>query len=68
MTQGYHFQPQFPQNQGTQGESNFIDGSGPLFTMYTEMSGEEDEKKAESWKGDADGILIFVSETYHLLY
>ncbi|KAF8267418.1 hypothetical protein EI94DRAFT_1504610, partial [Lactarius quietus] len=29
------------------------------FTMYAEMAGEEDKKMAESWKGDADGILIF---------
>ena len=28
--------------------------------MYAEMAGEEDKKMAESWKGDADGILIFV--------
>lgn len=27
--------------------------------MFTEMAGEEDKKMAESWKGDADGILIF---------
>jgi hypothetical protein len=33
--------------------------------MYAEMAGEEDKKKAESWKGDADGILIFVR---HLTY
>ena len=31
--------------------------------MYAEMSGEEDRKKVESWKGDADGILIFVRLT-----
>ena len=28
--------------------------------MYLEMAEEEDKKLAESWQGDADGILIFV--------
>ena len=28
--------------------------------MYMEMAEEEDKKLAESWKADADGILIFV--------
>ena len=29
--------------------------------MYLEMAGEEDKKMADSWKADADGILVFVS-------
>ncbi|KAH9056360.1 hypothetical protein EDB87DRAFT_1238152 [Lactarius vividus] len=40
-------------------ESNFTDGSGPLFNMYLGMAEEEDKKMAESWKADADGILVF---------
>lgn len=28
--------------------------------MYLDRAEEEDKKKAESWKGDADGILLFV--------
>jgi hypothetical protein len=28
--------------------------------MYLEMAGEEDKKLAESWKADADSILVFV--------
>ena len=28
--------------------------------MYLEMATEEDNKMAENWKADADGILIFV--------
>ena len=28
--------------------------------MYFEMATEEDKKMVESWKEDADGILIFV--------
>ena len=31
------------------------------------MANEEDKKMAESWKDDADGILIFVRR-YHLLH
>ena len=33
--------------------------------MYLDRAEEEDKKMAESWKGDADGILVFVSA--HLL-
>jgi hypothetical protein len=33
--------------------------------MYLERAEEEDQKMAESWKGDAEGILVFVST--HLL-
>ena len=28
--------------------------------MYIEMTEEEDNKMAESWKADAEGILVFV--------
>lgn len=30
--------------------------------MYNKKAKEHDEKMAESWKGDADGILVFVRE------
>lgn len=56
---GDRYPPQSTQSQTSQGESNFSDGSGALFTMYNEMSEEEDKKMAESWKADADGILVF---------
>ena len=39
----------------------FADSSGPLFFMYRKMAEEEDNKMAERWQKDADGILIFVS-------
>ena len=48
------------QNQASHVVSNFVDGSGPIFSMYLEMATEEDKKMAENWKADADGILIFV--------
>ena len=38
-----------------------VDGSGPLFSMYLQLAGERDKKMTEDWKGDADGILVFVS-------
>jgi hypothetical protein len=37
------------------------DASDPIFTMYNETTGEEDREMAESWKADADRILVFVS-------
>ena len=43
-----------------EGQSDFIDGSGPIFSMYLEMAEEEDKKMTESWKADAEGILVFV--------
>ena len=57
---GHQYPPQSVPAQAPQGVSNFVDGSGPIFSMYLEMATEEDEKMAESWKADADGILIFV--------
>jgi hypothetical protein len=47
----------------SEGESTgkFTDASDPIFTMYNETAEEEDRKMAESWKADADRILVFVS-------
>ncbi|KAH9046756.1 hypothetical protein EDB84DRAFT_1575680 [Lactarius hengduanensis] len=53
------------QNQ-TLEESNFVDGSGPLFTIYTDMAEEHDKKQAERWPADTDGILIFGVDNLHL--
>ncbi|KAI9445699.1 hypothetical protein BJY52DRAFT_1194157 [Lactarius psammicola] len=53
------YPPQSAQNQASHGASNFVDGSGPIFSMYLEMASEEDKKMTERWKADADGILIF---------
>ena len=55
-----HSESRSAQNQASQAESSFVDSSGPLFSMYMGMAEEEDMKLAESWKADADGILIFV--------
>ncbi len=42
----YQDPPQSVRNQGSQGESDFLDGSGPIFSMYLEMAEEEDKKMA----------------------
>ena len=52
--------PQSAQNQEPQGTPDFVDGSGPIFSMYMKMATEDDEKMTDNWKADADGILIFV--------
>ena len=54
------YPPQSAQNQAPPTASNYADGSGHIFSMYLEMATEEDKKMVESWKADADGILIFV--------
>ena len=59
------YTPLSTQNQAWQGESDFVDSSGPIFSMYLKMTEEEDKKMAESWKADAEGILVFVR--LHLL-
>ena len=57
---GRQYPPQSAPAQAPQGTSDFVDGSGPIFSMYLEMATEDDKKMAENWKADADGILIFV--------
>ena len=60
-TGGSGYPPQPGQDQPSQGASSAVDGSEPLFSMYVDMTAEHDNKMAKSWKGDADGILVFVS-------
>ena len=52
--------PRQAQNQTSPDISNFADGSWRIFSMYLERAKEEDEKIAESWQADANGILVFV--------
>ncbi len=49
------------QDQPFQAGSTFSDSSGPMFSLYSKIAVEEDDKTAERWKTNADGILIFVS-------
>jgi hypothetical protein len=46
--------------QDQQAGINHSDSSGPVFSMYSKIAAEEDDKTAERWKADAEGILIFV--------
>jgi hypothetical protein len=48
------------QDQAAQGEFNLSDGSGVIFSMYLDRAIAEDKKMVESWKGDAEGMLVFV--------
>ena len=54
------YPPLSAQNQRWRRGFDFVDSSGPIFSMYMEMAEEEDKKMAESWKADAEGILVFV--------
>jgi hypothetical protein len=49
------------QDQPFQADTTFSDSSGPMFSLYSKIAVEEDDKTAERWKTNADGILIFVS-------
>ena len=57
---GDQYPSQLAPAQAPQNTPDFVDGSGPIFSMYLEVATEEDKKLAENWKADAEGILIFV--------
>ncbi len=71
---GYPLAPQFEKDDlfHWQEEPNFQvggDGSGPLFSMYLKMAGEEDRIMTDGLKADADRILLFVSaHVYCMLF
>jgi hypothetical protein len=54
-------------SQPPQGESNFGDGSGPLFSIYSKIAEEEDNRMVDRWQKDADGTLVFVSLCFNIL-
>jgi hypothetical protein len=66
IERGHGDNRQSTQNQQLQGESNFGDSSGPFFSIYSKAADDEDNKMAERWKNDADGILIFVSQCFNV--
>jgi hypothetical protein len=49
---------------------NYGDPSGGLWSMYLTEAEERDKEKTERWKGDAEGILVFVSSSpyYHVTF
>jgi hypothetical protein len=53
--------PTTPPNPPLQEQSNFGDTSGPFFDIYSKAAEDEDNKRAEHWQKDAEGIIIFVS-------
>jgi hypothetical protein len=61
ITDGHLDYPQSTPNQPLQGESNFGDSSGPLFSIYSKAAEDEDNKMVGRWQEDATGVLIFVS-------
>ena len=61
VTDARHGHPQSTLDPPSQGETNFGDSSGPLFSIYSKAAEDEDNKMVERWQKDADGILIFVS-------
>ncbi|KAH8980262.1 hypothetical protein EDB86DRAFT_3088060 [Lactarius hatsudake] len=54
-TGGLQYPPQLDSDQAPHGMSDLVDGSGAIFLMYLERAEEEDKKKAENWKADAEG-------------
>ncbi|KAH9165362.1 hypothetical protein EDB89DRAFT_2102259, partial [Lactarius sanguifluus] len=58
-TVDHQYPPPEVTTKAPQEAPSFVDGSGPIFSMYSERATEDDEKMAESWKADAEGILVF---------
>lgn len=56
-----------PTQDPSQAESSFTDGSDVLFSLYNEKAAEYDQKLAENWREDAQGIMLLVrSAVIHL--
>ena len=53
-------------NQPFQGGTGIGDSSGPLFSLYSKATEEEDNKMVERWQKDADGILFFVRPRFRI--
>ena len=47
---------------------NYGDPSGRLWMMYLTEAEKEDKEITESWQGDADGILVFVSARLFIFF
>ena len=48
-------------SQSPRGGLHFRNSSRHLFSMYSKVAEEKDNKMVERWQNDSDGILIFVS-------
>jgi len=49
-----------PTQDPSQAENSFNDGSDVLFSLYNEKGAELDQKLAENWREDAQGIMLLV--------
>ena len=61
IVDGRRNQPLSGTNQSLLKECGFQDSSEPLFSMYSKIGEEEDNKMVERWQKDAKEILLFVS-------
>ena len=52
--------PRIQAPQAPQGDFTPSGGSEALFGMYLDRALEKDKKMVEGWKGNTDGILVFV--------
>jgi hypothetical protein len=41
-------------------EANYGDSSDKMFSVYLSQADKFDKEQSESWKGDTEGILVFV--------
>jgi len=57
----YREEAQSGANPPSPGQSGIRDGYVPLYSMYSEIGEEEDNRLFERWRKDADVTLIFVS-------
>jgi hypothetical protein len=48
--------------------ANYGDSSNALFSMYLSRAEKFDKEQSESWKGNADGILVFVRASATALF
>ena len=62
--EGHLYQPPPPPNQSVHEETKFYDSSGPLFTLYSRITEEEDNTMVQRWQKDAEGVIIFVRQRF----
>ena len=53
--------------QSTPQGTNYGDSSNALFSMYLSRAEKFDKEQSESWKGNADGILVFVRPSHYYM-
>jgi len=61
MVDGHRVQRQSALTPNQPSSPGEIDSSWPLFSMYSNVAEEEDNKKIERYQKEAEAFLIFVS-------